>query len=257
MDAISMLIDASNKTPSPVKKVHDLSKYKPEPFSPGKITSIPFDPMMLLAEQASIQDSYNNMDRIGSSYGRPRSYSEPWISKEWSSRLLYSASSNTDDFDATLPHNSSKYSSTYNKNGRIGIYTPDERKEIINRFREKKKRRVWSKKIRYNCRKSLADRRIRIKGRFVKAEEMEELNMKAGLSGSYYANDDTTKETSDNKYKEANSEEEEEDDDDDDNGVGNDHEQRVRLESESTVINNGISGDELPAKRLRRHSIAY
>lgn len=65
-----------------------------------------------------------------------------------------------------------KYSSIYNKNGRIGIYTRDERAAIIRRYRDKKKRRVWKKQIRYYCRKNLADRRIRIKGRFVKANEM-------------------------------------------------------------------------------------
>jgi hypothetical protein len=56
----------------------------------------------------------------------------------------------------------------YNKNGRIGIYTPDERAAIIARFQSKRTRRVWNKKIRYNCRKNLADRRLRVKGRFVK-----------------------------------------------------------------------------------------
>ena len=39
---------------------------------------------------------------------------------------------------------------------------------IIQRFREKRLRRNWAKKIRYTCRKNLADRRIRVKGRFVK-----------------------------------------------------------------------------------------
>lgn len=56
----------------------------------------------------------------------------------------------------------------YNKNGRIGIYTPAERAAIIARFNHKRSRRVWNKKIRYNCRKNLADRRMRVKGRFVK-----------------------------------------------------------------------------------------
>jgi hypothetical protein len=56
----------------------------------------------------------------------------------------------------------------YNKNGRIGIYTPSERAAIITKFNAKRARRVWNKKIRYNCRKNLADRRMRIKGRFVK-----------------------------------------------------------------------------------------
>ena len=63
----------------------------------------------------------------------------------------------------------------YNQNGRIGIYTPAERAAIIARFNAKRQRRVWNKKIRYNCRKSLADRRLRVKGRFVKRCEQEQL----------------------------------------------------------------------------------
>ena len=67
-----------------------------------------------------------------------------------------------------LPHSLEKYKEVYNKNGRIGIYTPAERAAIIRRFQDKRTRRVWNKKIRYNCRKNLADRRMRVKGRFVK-----------------------------------------------------------------------------------------
>lgn len=73
-----------------------------------------------------------------------------------------------------LPHTLAKYSDIYNKNGRIGIYTPSERLAIIARFNEKRSRRVWNKKIRYNCRKSLADRRMRVKGRFVKRSVEQE-----------------------------------------------------------------------------------
>jgi len=76
-----------------------------------------------------------------------------------------------------LPHALDKYKSIYNKNGRIGIYTPLERAAIIAKFNTKRGRRVWNKKIRYNCRKNLADRRMRVKGRFVKrAVEQKEVN---------------------------------------------------------------------------------
>lgn len=67
-----------------------------------------------------------------------------------------------------LPHSLEKYKEIYNKNGRIGIYTPAERAAIIAKFNSKRSKRVWNKKIRYNCRKNLADRRMRVKGRFVK-----------------------------------------------------------------------------------------
>lgn len=74
---------------------------------------------------------------------------------------------------SVLPHTLSKYKELYNKNGRIGIYTPAERAAIISRFQGKRSRRVWNKKIRYNCRKNLADRRMRVKGRFVKRSSEE------------------------------------------------------------------------------------
>jgi hypothetical protein len=72
----------------------------------------------------------------------------------------------------TLP---SKYAAIYNRGGRVGIYTPAERLEILNRYRLKKERRTFNKTIRYDCRKNLADRRLRIKGRFVKTGSPEEV----------------------------------------------------------------------------------
>jgi hypothetical protein len=61
-----------------------------------------------------------------------------------------------------------------NKEGRIGIYLPAARKERIARFHEKRARRIWRKRIKYDCRKKLADSRPRIKGRFVKRSDMDE-----------------------------------------------------------------------------------
>mmetsp|Transcript_4379 Transcript_4379/g.8129 ORF Transcript_4379/g.8129 Transcript_4379/m.8129 type:complete len:346 (-) Transcript_4379:133-1170(-) len=134
---------------------------------------------------------------------RPRASSEPWLSSFISSQIedfnastggadgfpfnpsrsrsrsdsideeeaSGPSSSSDGDSSATLPQMLEKYSAIYNKNGRIGIYTRAERNDMISRFHEKRKRRVWKKKIRYHCRKNLADSRIRVKGRFVKCAD--------------------------------------------------------------------------------------
>lgn len=50
----------------------------------------------------------------------------------------------------------------------VGTYTRAERAEKIARYREKRARRKWTKKIMYDCRKSFADNRPRVGGRFIK-----------------------------------------------------------------------------------------
>ena len=59
-----------------------------------------------------------------------------------------------------------------NKDGRIGIYLPEARRLRIARFHAKRKMRIWRKRIKYDCRKKLADSRPRIKGRFVKRSDV-------------------------------------------------------------------------------------
>lgn len=60
-----------------------------------------------------------------------------------------------------------------NKGGRIGIYLPEERKARIAKFHSKRRSRIWRKRIKYDCRKKLADSRPRIKGRFVKRSDVD------------------------------------------------------------------------------------
>lgn len=61
-----------------------------------------------------------------------------------------------------------------NKDGRIGIYLPEARRARIARFHAKRSKRIWRKRIKYDCRKKLADSRPRIKGRFVKRSDVDE-----------------------------------------------------------------------------------
>ncbi|XP_042447791.1 zinc finger protein CO3-like [Zingiber officinale] len=56
---------------------------------------------------------------------------------------------------------------------RMARYSAEERKERIERYRSKRNRRNFHKKIAYACRKTLADSRPRVKGRFTRKEEME------------------------------------------------------------------------------------
>ena len=55
----------------------------------------------------------------------------------------------------------------------IGIYSPNARKERLRRFMEKRKKRIWRKRVKYDVRKNFADSRLRFKGRFVKKEDEE------------------------------------------------------------------------------------
>ncbi|KAI4382354.1 hypothetical protein MLD38_008328 [Melastoma candidum] len=52
-------------------------------------------------------------------------------------------------------------------------YSPEEKKERIERYRSKRTQRNFNKKIKYACRKTLADSRPRIRGRFARNDEIE------------------------------------------------------------------------------------
>ena len=54
---------------------------------------------------------------------------------------------------------------------KIGTISADERRLKVNKFLEKRKRRVFKKRISYECRKRVADSRIRVKGRFVTKQQ--------------------------------------------------------------------------------------
>ncbi|PWA47097.1 activator of spomin::LUC2 [Artemisia annua] len=51
---------------------------------------------------------------------------------------------------------------------KIGRYSVEERKDKIMRYLKKRNQRNFNKTIKYECRKTLADKRIRVRGRFAK-----------------------------------------------------------------------------------------
>jgi hypothetical protein len=55
----------------------------------------------------------------------------------------------------------------------IGIYSPVARRDRLRRFMQKRKKRIWQKRVKYDVRKNFADSRLRFKGRFVKKEDEE------------------------------------------------------------------------------------
>ncbi|KAK3135337.1 hypothetical protein QOZ80_5BG0417750 [Eleusine coracana subsp. coracana] len=57
---------------------------------------------------------------------------------------------------------------------KVGRYSAEERKEKIERYRAKRHQRNFHKKITYACRKTLADSRPRVQGRFARNVETEE-----------------------------------------------------------------------------------
>ncbi|KAM7525783.1 hypothetical protein LguiA_015685 [Lonicera macranthoides] len=56
-------------------------------------------------------------------------------------------------------------------NSKVAPYNAQQRKQRIHRYREKRNHRNFNKTIKYACRKTLADNRARIRGRFARNDE--------------------------------------------------------------------------------------
>ncbi|CAH2048217.1 unnamed protein product [Thlaspi arvense] len=57
---------------------------------------------------------------------------------------------------------------------KLGRYSAEERKEKISKYRAKRTQRNFTKTIKYACRKTLADNRPRVRGRFARNDEVFE-----------------------------------------------------------------------------------
>ncbi|XP_021716613.1 two-component response regulator-like PRR95 [Chenopodium quinoa] len=69
-------------------------------------------------------------------------------------------------------------------------YSPEEKKERIERYRSKRNQRNFNKKIQYACRKTLADSRPRIRGRFARNDEIEQPTTFQDLQWNQMAGDE-------------------------------------------------------------------
>ncbi|XP_051124907.1 uncharacterized protein LOC127247204 [Andrographis paniculata] len=69
---------------------------------------------------------------------------------------------------------------------KVGRYSVEERKDRILRYLKKRNQRNFNKTIKYACRKTLADKRVRIRGRFAKnvSEEEEDEEMQQMMVGT-------------------------------------------------------------------------
>ncbi|KAL9140315.1 hypothetical protein ABFS82_14G028300 [Erythranthe guttata] len=75
---------------------------------------------------------------------------------------------------------------------KVGKLSPEERKKKIHRYLKKRNERNFSKKIKYACRKTLADSRPRVRGRFAKNDELAELARNAYTNHGDDTDDDVT-----------------------------------------------------------------
>lgn len=72
---------------------------------------------------------------------------------------------------------------------KVGRYGAEERKEKISKYRAKRTQRNFTKTIKYACRKTLADNRPRVRGRFARNDEVLE-NPKIASSFTIQEDDD-------------------------------------------------------------------
>ncbi|KAK3033125.1 hypothetical protein RJ639_036484 [Escallonia herrerae] len=80
---------------------------------------------------------------------------------------------------------------------KVGRYSVEERKDRILRYLKKRNQRNFNKTIKYACRKTLADKRVRVRGRFAKnnepcehSEEVMKNNINSHKERELYYGDD-------------------------------------------------------------------
>ncbi|XP_042024028.1 uncharacterized protein LOC121771312 [Salvia splendens] len=117
------------------------------------------DEKLLIVPELELELSFSSAHEFMQSY-----YCQNELNFDFDGALLESASSN-------------EQKEKTNSDGvfKVGKYSKEERKLRIDRYKAKRTRRNFNKTIKYACRKTLADSRQRIRGRFVRNDEAEQI----------------------------------------------------------------------------------
>ncbi|XP_038902180.1 zinc finger protein CONSTANS-LIKE 5-like [Benincasa hispida] len=116
----------------------------------------------------SLQSNDLFLQRTFSSSSPPPSASAPTAANRLINRPLFPAGDFQRNNQRAESPVSCESSITIEGMSRACRYSPEEKKERIERYRTKRNQRNFNKKIKYACRKSLADSRPRIRGRFAR-----------------------------------------------------------------------------------------
>ncbi|KAG0468077.1 hypothetical protein HPP92_017405 [Vanilla planifolia] len=121
------------------------------------------------------------------------SFHEPVRSVPNTGNLQYISGS----FSSAEASSSDGSTTTSSTSGRVGRYSAEERRERIERYRRKRNQRKFQKKITYACRKTLADHRPRVRGRFARNGKAES----TGNGFEYWKSCCDTAESSSSKWQ--------------------------------------------------------
>ncbi|CAL9223956.1 unnamed protein product [Arabidopsis halleri] len=158
--------DGHNQTASMARSysaIENAGRYMQRSFSSnsvqGKPNQVPFNiPMM-----DSSNLNYNNLS----------SPENAFFSGQM--RRVYSTGDLQNNFEMQRSSENSTVPFSEEQNFKVGRYSAEERKEKISKYRAKRNQRNFTKTIKYACRKTLADSRPRIRGRFARNDEVLEI----------------------------------------------------------------------------------
>lgn len=128
---------------------------------------------LLLSRTQFLDGSFG--DALGSLLGRtlsdPKNQESFPLKQAKSAPALTSATKNTSSDNISCTTNLSTVSKCLKK-PYIGKLTPEERRQKIMRYRQKRNQRKFDRGVTYQCRKTLADRRPRVRGRFARNNDI-------------------------------------------------------------------------------------